>query len=154
KAVRSGREYPLAPIVGVAGVVLHQGHVLLIRRGRQPLLGAWALPGGALELGETTGDGIVREVFEETGVHIKPVEIVATLDRIVRDEKERVRFHYVLVEWLCIAKDEPQQPVCGDDAVEAKWVPLAEVSEPPYDLGKVTLDGIGKAVRVAETGGR
>ncbi|HEX2916882.1 MAG TPA: NUDIX domain-containing protein, partial [Edaphobacter sp.] len=97
KAVRSGREYPLAPIVGVAAVVLHQSHVLLIRRGREPLLGAWSLPGGALELGETTAEGIVREVFEETGVHIKPVEIVATLDRIVRDEEERVRFHYVLV---------------------------------------------------------
>lgn len=154
KAVRSGREYPLAPIVGVAAVVLHQSEVLLIRRGREPLLGAWSLPGGALELGETTADGIVREVFEETGVHIKPVEIVATLDRIVRDEQQRVRFHYVLVEWLCIANDEPQQPVCGDDAVEAKWVPLAEVPDPAYDLGKVTLDVIGKAVRVAETVGR
>lgn len=153
KAVRSGREYPTAPIVGVAAVVLHRSEILLIRRGREPLLGAWSLPGGALELGETTAEGIVREVFEETGVHIKPVEMVATLDRIVRDEQQRVRFHYVLVEWLCIA-DEPQQPVCGDDAVEAKWLPLAEVSDPAYDLGIVTLDVIGKAVRVAETVGR
>ena len=153
KAVRSGREYPIAPIVGVAAVVLHQSEILLIRRGREPLLGAWSLPGGALELGETTAEGIVREVFEETGVHIKPVEIVATLDRIVRDEQQRVRFHYVLVEWLCIA-DEPQQLVCGDDAVEAKWLPLVEMSDPAYDLGKVTLDVIGKAVRVAETVGR
>lgn len=154
EAVRSGREYPQAPIVGVAAVVLRGGDVLLIRRGREPLLGAWSLPGGALELGETTGEGIVREVFEETGACVKPLEIVATLDRIVRDEQQRVRFHYVLVEWLCVAEGEPKQPVCGDDAVEARWVPLAEVSTPAFDLGEVTLGVIGKAVRAAETLGR
>ena len=148
EAVRSGREYPLAPIVGVAAVVLRQRDVLLIRRGREPLLGAWSLPGGALELGETTAEGIVREVFEETGVDAKPIEIVATVDRIVRDEQQRVRFHYVLAEWLCTA-DGAQEPVCGDDAVEARWVPLAEVSNPAYDLGAVTLDVIGRAVRIA-----
>lgn len=153
QAVRSGREYPQAPIVGVAAVVLRGREVLLIRRGREPLLGAWSLPGGALELGETTAEGIVREVFEETGVHAKPVQIVATLDRIVRDEQERVRFHYVLVEWLCIA-DGVQQPVCGDDAVEARWVPLGDVSTVAFALGEVTLDVIGKAVRVAEKLGR
>ncbi len=85
--------------MGVAAVVLRDENILLIRRGREPLLGAWSLPGGALELGETTSEGIVREVFEETGVRARPIEIVVTLDRIVRDEDGRVRFHYVLVEW-------------------------------------------------------
>lgn len=150
EAVRTGREYPQAPIVGVAAVVLHDSDILLIRRGREPLLGAWSLPGGALELGETTAEGIVREVFEETGVRVQPVEIIATVDRIVRDEQQRIRFHYVLVEWLCIAEMESSAPICGDDAVEARWVPRAEVSSVAYDLGEVTLDVIGKAVRVAE----
>jgi ADP-ribose pyrophosphatase YjhB (NUDIX family) len=151
EAVRSGREYPQAPIVGVAAVVLRDNDILLIRRGREPLLGAWSLPGGALELGETAAEGIAREVFEETGVRVRPVEMIATVDRIVRDEQQRVRFHYVLVEWLCIAEDEFSVPICGDDAVEARWAPRAEVSSAAYDLGKVTLDVIGKAMRVAES---
>ena len=154
EAVRSGREYPSAPIVGVAGVVLHGGKVLLIRRGREPMLGAWSLPGGALELGETTAEGIAREVFEETGIHAVPVEIVATLDRIVRDEQQRVRFHYVLIEWLCLALDGTSAPVCGDDAVEARWVRHEDASSAIYDLGEVTLDVIAKAVRAAEAPGR
>lgn len=118
------------------------------------MLGAWSLPGGALELGETTAEGIAREVFEETGIHAVPVEIVATLDRIVRDEQQRVRFHYVLIEWLCLALDGTSAPVCGDDAVEARWVRHEDASSAIYDLGEVTLDVIAKAVRAAEAPGR
>lgn len=154
KTVRSGREYPQAPIAGVAGVVVRGGDVLLIRRGREPLLGAWSLPGGALELGETTAEGVVREVFEETGVQARAVEIVATLDRIVRDEQQRVQFHYVLVEWLCFAEEDQQDLVCGDDAVEARWVSREEIFFGSYDLGETTLGVIERALRLAETKAR
>ena len=148
---RSGREYPAAPIVGVAAVVVRGESVLLIRRGREPMLGAWSLPGGALELGETTAEGIAREVFEETGVRARPVEIVATLDRIVREEDGRVRFHYVLVEWLCRAEDDDGSPlICGDDAAEARWVPREEIFSASYDLGESTLNVIERALRLAE----
>ena len=144
-----GREYPQAPIVGVAAVVLHGADVLLIRRGREPMLGAWSLPGGALELGETTADGVTREVFEETGVRVRPVEIVATLDRIVRDDNGRVRFHYVLVEWLCRAEDATAELVCGDDAAEARWVRCGQVFSGDYDLGETTLGVIEQALKLA-----
>lgn len=149
--IRSGREYPQAPIVGVAAVVVRGAEILLIRRGREPMLGAWSLPGGALELGETTAEGVVREILEETGVHARPIEIVATLDRIVRDEDGHVRFHYVLVEWLCVAEASAVQPVCGDDAIEARWVPRSEVTSLSYDLGSSTLGVIEQALRAAET---
>jgi ADP-ribose pyrophosphatase YjhB (NUDIX family) len=109
---RAGREYPRAPVVGVAAVVLHGDQVLLIRRGREPMLGAWSLPGGALELGETTAEGIAREVFEETGIRAQPLEIIKTLDRIVRDESGDVRFHYVPLRsrssW-CAAMMQPKR---------------------------------------------
>ena len=150
EAARSGREYPQAPIVGVAAVVVRGAEILLIRRGREPLLGAWSLPGGVLELGETTAEGIAREVFEETGVRVRPVEIVATIDRIVRDEDGTVRFHYVLVEWLCFAEDEALALACGDDAAEAQWVPRGEVSLESYNLGAATLDVIQRALKAAE----
>lgn len=152
---RSGREYPPAPIVGVAAVVVRGSDLLLIRRKREPMRGRWSLPGGALELGETTAEGVVREIFEETGVRTQPVEIVATLDRIVRDEDNRVRFHYVLVEWLCVAEAESREAlVCGDDAIEAKWVPRGEIFSAGYDLDETTLGVIERALRLVETAER
>jgi 8-oxo-dGTP diphosphatase len=150
EATRVGREYPHTPIVGVAAVVLRDVDVLLIRRGREPMLGAWSLPGGALELGETTAEGVKREVFEETGVRVRPVEIVATLDRIVRDDDGRVRFHYVLVEWLCVAEGDSSELVCGDDAAEARWVGRGDIHSQEYDLGASTLDVIKRALQLAE----
>jgi len=117
------------------------------------MLGAWSLPGGALELGETTAEGVAREVFEETGVSVRPVEIVATLDRIVRDDDGRVRFHYVLVEWMCAA-DGVSEIVCGDDAAEARWVKREEIFSGEYDLGTSTLGVIEGALNLAETAER
>ena len=66
------REYPEAPIIGVGAVVIDGAKVLLIRRGQEPLKGEWSLPGGALELGETLQQAVVREVLEETGLMIVP----------------------------------------------------------------------------------
>ena len=68
------REYPEAPIVGVGAVVIDGARVLLVRRGQEPLKGEWSLPGGALELGETLQQGVVREVLEETGLEVVPGE--------------------------------------------------------------------------------
>lgn len=116
------------------------------------MLGAWSLPGGALELGETTAEGVVREVLEETGIRVKTVGMVATLDRIVRDADGKVRFHYVLVDWLCAVQDESAcDPVCGDDAMEARWVSRDEIPSAEYDLGASTLDVIERALKMAET---
>ena len=146
------REYPSAPLVGVAAVVMWGDQILLVKRGREPLRGRWSLPGGLLELGETTAEGVAREVLEETGVRVRPVEIVATLDRIVRDEDGRVRYHYVLVEWLCVPETETQcEPVCGDDAEAAVWVKRGEISSATFGLGEPTLGVIERALKFAET---
>ena len=147
---RVGREYPQAPIVGVAAVVLRSAEILLIRRGREPMLGAWSLPGGALELGETTAEGVAREVFEETGIRVRPVEIITTLDRIHRDDDGRVQFHYVLVEWMCVVEGA-SKIICGDDAAEARWVKREEIFSGEYDLGASTLGVIEDALNLAET---
>jgi 8-oxo-dGTP diphosphatase len=149
---RLGREYPAAPLVGVAAVVVRGRDVLLIQRGREPMLGAWSLPGGLLEVGETTAEGVRREVFEETSVRVRPVEIVATLDRIVRDETGLVRFHYVLVEWLCLPEGQAiEELVCGDDAAAAIWLEREEIYSETYGLEEPTLSVIEKALKLAET---
>ena len=67
---------PTAPAVGVGGVLVHEGRVLLIRRGKDPLRGRWVVPGGTVELGETLEEALVREMEEETGLLVEPLEVV------------------------------------------------------------------------------
>jgi 8-oxo-dGTP diphosphatase len=119
------REYPQTPMVGVGAVVIDGDHVLLIRRGQQPMKGQWSLPGGALEVGETLLDGVRREVREETGLEVEPVALIEVLDRIVRDEDGRVRFHYVLVDYLC--RVTGGELCCATDAVDARWASRDEL---------------------------
>lgn len=145
------REYPEAPIAGVGAVIL-QNHpagpgasprVLLIRRGQEPLKGEWSLPGGAVELGETLEEAICREVLEETGLVVEAVEIVQALDRIVRDSEGRVRYHYVLIDFLC--RVAGGSLACATDAVEARWAGPAELE----GLSPITVEVIHKAWRMA-----
>src|SRR6266536_2099586 len=93
------REFPETPLVGVGAVIVENGRVLLVRRGKEPLKGKWTLPGGMLELGESLLSGVVREVKEETGLVVEPMELVELLDRVHR-ENDRVRYHYVIADYL------------------------------------------------------
>ena len=94
------REYPSHPRVGVAAVVFRDSQVLLVQRGRDPGKGSWGLPGGMLELGETLAEGAHREVLEECGVEIEVGPLVAVFEPMQRDEDGRLRFHYVVVDYL------------------------------------------------------
>jgi ADP-ribose pyrophosphatase YjhB (NUDIX family) len=137
------REYPLAPLVGVGAVVVDNGRVLLVRRGREPLKGQWSLPGGLVELGESLTAGVAREVLEETGLIVEPVELVELLDRI-HHEDERVRYHYVIADYLCRITGGTLN--AASDADDAKWVERAEWNS----HSALKLDPI--TVRVMELG--
>src|SRR3989442_12949111 len=78
----SSREYPERPIVGVGGVIIDQGRTLLIRRGSEPLLGEWSIPGGTLEIGETLEEGVARELLEPTFIKMRELELLAAFVRI------------------------------------------------------------------------
>ncbi|HYK37389.1 NUDIX hydrolase [Alloacidobacterium sp.] len=137
------REYPESPIVGVGAVIIHDDRVLLIQRGQEPLKGEWSLPGGALELGETLEQGIRREVLEETGLAIEPVKIIEVLDRIVRDDAGTVRFHYVLVDFVC--RITGGALCCASDASAAHWLPRKELnSHSKYRAAPFTVAVIEK----------
>ena len=124
---RSGREYPHRPWVGVGAVVWRGARVLLIRRGRPPRMGQWSLPGGAQSVGETVFETAVREVLEETGLHVVPTEVVTVVDAMTLDDAGAVQYHYTIVE---VAGDCPEgEAVCADDALEAVWATVDEAAE-------------------------
>lgn len=121
------REFPEAPIVGVGAIIVDRGRVLLIRRGREPLKGKWSIPGGMLELGESLLEGTAREVLEETGLKVEIVELIELIDRIHREsdlEGDRIRYHYVIADYLCRVVGGSLQAASDADAV--RWVERSE----------------------------
>jgi 8-oxo-dGTP diphosphatase len=140
------REYPSGPLVGVGAVIVdastREKRVVVIKRGRAPLLGEWSIPGGVAELGETVRETAAREALEETGLVVDvggfrgpgsisgqpasgPGSVLGVFDRVVRDETGRVRFHYLLVDILChVVSGELR---AGEDAAEARWLTREEL---------------------------
>jgi 8-oxo-dGTP diphosphatase len=124
---------------------LHGHRVLLVRRGGPPSAGKWSLPGGLVELGETTEEAIRREVREECGCDVRLVGLAGVLERVIRDEAGRVRYHYVLVDYAAIADSDD---ICaGTDAAEARWVDVDEVGR--LDVTDGLVDMIRRAMALA-----
>ena len=119
------REYPAHPVVGVGAVVVRDRRALIIRRAHEPRKGEWSLPGGHLDLGESLIDAVRREVKEETGLDVHPGPIVETFDRVHRDPDGRIRFHFVIVDFVCEAPSG--EAVAGSDAEAVAWVTAAEL---------------------------
>jgi 8-oxo-dGTP diphosphatase len=150
------REFPLAPLLGVGAVVVDEGRVLLVRRGHEPLKGQWSLPGGLLEIGESLTAGVAREVLEETGLIVEPIELIELLDRI-HHEGERVRYHYVIADYLCRVTGGTLQ--AASDADDARWVERAEWnSSSALKLDPITVRvmelGWQRALKLQESEGR
>ncbi len=131
----------------MGAVVLHEGRVLLIRRGNEPLRGRWLIPGGTVELGETLEEAVVREVEEETGLVVRPREVVLVFDRILREATE-VRYHYVIVDYLCEYVSGEVRP--GSDALDAAFVAEADLGR--YDVPQEALDLVRRAFRRSRAG--
>jgi ADP-ribose pyrophosphatase len=117
--------YPDRPRVAVGAIVIEADRILLVRRGKQPSQGEWAIPGGSVELGEPLRQAAEREVLEETGVTIQANELVYTFESIQRDEDGSIRFHYVILDYLAdyLAGD----PEPKDDALDARWVDASRI---------------------------
>ena len=143
------REYPPFPRVGVGAVVLYQGRVLLVRRGGQPSMGKWSLPGGLVELGETTEEALKRELLEECAIDVKILGLAGVISRIVHDPEQRIRYHYVLVDYAAEALSD--EVTAGDDAAEACWVDIDRVRELDVTDGVVAMIGQALAVSRAST---
>ncbi|MEZ5407376.1 MAG: NUDIX hydrolase [Acidimicrobiales bacterium] len=121
------RSPPSRPEMAVGAVVVHDGRLLLIRRGRGPAAGQWSVPGGRVEWGETLAQAVEREVAEETGLAVRCGSFVGWVERMGQGH------HYVIMDFRAEVVGGPGMDLrAGDDAAEAAWVPLEEV--PSVDL--------------------
>lgn len=142
-----GREYPRRPIVAVGGLVFDGRSAALVKRGKSPGLGQWSIPGGALQVGETLTQGVAREIGEEIGLDVEIGPLVETVERIIPDDQGRVKYHYIILDYLC-------RPVpggrlrAGSDAADARWAPPEEW--PLYNLPDLTVRVLAKALAMAE----
>lgn len=108
------------PVPAVGVVCLRGDEVLLIRRGTPPRQGQWSLPGGRIEPGERAVDAALRELAEETGVEARILGLVDVVDGIFPEAGR----HYVLIDYA--AEWTGGEPVAGDDAADARFMPLNE----------------------------
>ena len=144
------REYPTRPIVAVAAVVFNsKDQVLLVRRGREPGKGTWGIPGGALELGESLKSAVKRELIEETGIAVDPIELITIVERVIPEEEDRIRFHYVIVEYLCWAANNTT-PKAADDVDRAVWAGIEEAKA--FSVPAITLEVINRGWAMLKSG--
>lgn len=108
--------------VAVGAIVRRGDELLLVRRGREPAVGEWSVPGGRVEPGETLMEAVVRELEEETGLRGVCGPLVGWVERIGDD------WHFVILDFEATVAGDAE-PAAGDDALEARWWPVGEVAK-------------------------
>ena len=121
------REYPDAPLVGVGAVTIKDGKILLVKRAFPPGEGKWSIPGGLVELGEKVSECGARETEEETGIKVDILELINVFDMVEKDESGRVKYHYVLVDFL--AKPVGGEERLSPEVTEIRWVSHEEAKK-------------------------
>ena len=135
------RSYPTRPFLAVSAAIVRDGKLLVVRRARPPANGLFSLPGGVVELGEDLRAAVMREVAEETGMSIEPVELAGFREAITRDASDRVERHFVI---LCFAaRWKGGEPQLNEELSEARWIDPAELA------GLATTPGLAEIVGAA-----
>jgi 8-oxo-dGTP diphosphatase len=139
--VSESRSYPQRPFLAVSAAIVREDRILVVRRSRPPAQGVYTLPGGVVEVGETLSQAITREVLEETSLTIEPVALAGFREAIVRDGKDQVERHFVI---LCFAaRWQGGEPVLNEELSEAHWLHPAELA------GLTTTAGLAEIVQSA-----
>jgi len=121
------RLYPNQPVVGVGAIIVCNGKILLEKRKSEPGRGKWSVPGGLVELGESTEQAVIREVKEETGLDVENPELIDVVDNIIFDENGKIEYHFVIVDYFVRLRGGELN--AADDAEELKWVALDDVEK-------------------------
>jgi ADP-ribose pyrophosphatase YjhB (NUDIX family) len=135
------RAYPTRPFLAASAVIYREGRILLVRRARAPGRDLFSLPGGVVEAGETLAEAVTREVFEETGLTVEPVELAGHREVILRDADGRIERHFVILSFACRWRAGEATP--SDEVAEALWVAPDEIST------FKTTSGLGEIIAAA-----
>ena len=136
------REYPSFPKVGVGGLVIDKDKLLLIKRAYEPSSGLWSIPGGLLEVGEELEEAVAREIEEETGIKVEVKELLGVFNFVIRDEAGKVKYHYVLIDFLAKPVGGKLRP--SRETLDVRWVSLKDIEK--YSLTRTTRRLISRAV--------
>ncbi|MCS7096465.1 MAG: NUDIX hydrolase [Nitrososphaerota archaeon] len=121
------RLYPAQPVVGVGAIIVCNGRLLIGKRRSEPGKGKYSVPGGLVELGESPEQAVIREIKEETGLDVESPELVDVVNKIVKDEKGAIKFHFVIIDYFVKVKGGNLR--AADDAEDLRWVPLEELEK-------------------------
>jgi 8-oxo-dGTP diphosphatase len=121
------RTFPERPWLGVGGLVFKDDQVLLIKRGREPGLGQWSIPGGMVDAGETVKEAVQREIQEETGLVVEVLDLVEVFERIIPNNQGRIQYHYVVLDYLCRVVGGRLE--ASSDAAEAFFTPISALED-------------------------
>lgn len=111
--------------------------VLLIQRGAAPFKGAWAFPGGFMNMDETTEQCAIRELEEETGLKVATVHQIGAYSKVDRDPRGRT----ITVAYLAII-NSPEEVKGQDDAAKAAWFPITELPHLAFDHYDIMQDAL------------
>jgi ADP-ribose pyrophosphatase len=130
------RLYPDKPMVGVGVLIREDDRYLLIKRAAEPDAGLWSIPGGLVEIGERGKEAAVREAEEETGLRVEIEKVLGVVDKIIRDEDSRIKYHFVIIDYLATATGGSMRAM--SDALEARWVKAEELTD--YELSPTLVE--------------
>jgi ADP-ribose pyrophosphatase YjhB (NUDIX family) len=128
---------PASPRLGASACVWRHGRVLIVQRGKPPLVGIWSLPGGAVEPGETAMAAAARELAEETGVTAGLTKLVDLVDIIRHGADGSLAFHYAVAcytgHWIA------GEPIAASDAINARFADISELDALTMTDGTPTI---------------
>lgn len=135
------------PRAAVSAIIVEHGRVLMIRRGHEPGAGWLTFPGGKVEWGETAEQALVREVLEETGLQVQPLQLLACSDLLQRDADGKLLQHFVILTWSCRRTGGSLR--AGSDAAETLWLDAGQIIQArdmPDNVRKLGLQALGHKV--------
>jgi len=139
------RKYPQIPLPAVSGLILDSNNkILLIKRASPPAKNKWSLPGGAVDLGEELEKALYREILEECGIRIQIDRLFNAVSRIVKDKKNDIQYHYIILNYLCQYIDGLVK--ADSDASAAQWFDIEEIEK--LDLSEGIFDVIQKGIQI------
>lgn len=116
-------------------LLIEDGKILLIKRGREPFKGQWAIPGGRIEENESAEQCLKREMKEETGLDVEPVRLTGIYSDPERDPRKVIAAAFLV-------RRTGGQPKAGDDAAGLKWFDIGDLPQLCSDHRKIVQDAL------------